>query len=315
MAQRLSIYQAQFPRRCMLVDVRTPSSMSPDLSTLPSAISDALDLTLISQGAEAKIYFSHDHPFIPSSLLAGTISTTISNPSAGYILKHRPPKRYRHDALDAQLTKHRTLSEARILYKLFLAGISVPSFIAVDPRLGLIWMENVDGPSLKEWIWAKEAEIEEQLCDEGEDGQSQKRLEIIKPLLLSVGSEIAKLHFLDTVHGDLTTSNLLLRDGSRLGAEGAAGSHQLMVPEPVVIDFGLSQQSTLPEDKAVDLYVLERAFISTHPIHSGEYVEWVLEGYVAGFGRGRKTAVFKVNEIMKKLDAVRLRGRKRSMVG
>ncbi|KAK9315687.1 hypothetical protein V1522DRAFT_409196 [Lipomyces starkeyi] len=289
--------------------------MSPDLSTLPSAISDALDLTLISQGAEAKIYFSHEHPFIPSTLLASTISTTISNPSAGYILKYRPPKRYRHDALDAQLTKHRTLSEARILYKLFLAGISVPSFIAVDPRLGLIWMENVDGPSLKEWIWATETELEEQLCEDGEDGQSKKRLEIIKPLLLSVGSEIAKLHFLDTVHGDLTTSNLLLRDGSRLGGEGATGSHQLMVPQPVIIDFGLAQQSTLPEDKAVDLYVLERAFISTHPIHSGEYVEWVLEGYVAGFGRGKKTAVFKVNEIMRKLDAVRLRGRKRSMVG
>ncbi|KAK9491693.1 hypothetical protein V1508DRAFT_420993 [Lipomyces doorenjongii] len=288
--------------------------MSPDLSTLPSAIV-ALDLTLISQGAEAKIYFSPDHPFIPSSLLGGAISTTISNPSAGYILKYRPPKRYRHDALDAQLTKHRTLSEARILYKLFLAGISVPSFIAVDPRLGLIWMENINGSSLKEWIWAREREIEEQLCDEGEYGQSQKRLEIIKPLLLSVGSEIAKLHFLDTVHGDLTTSNILLRDGRRLGAEGATGLHQLMVPEPVIIDFGLAQQSTLPEDKAVDLYVLERAFISTHPIHSGEYVEWVLEGYVAGFGRGRKTAVFKVNEIMKKLDAVRLRGRKRSMVG
>ncbi|KAK9333883.1 hypothetical protein V1520DRAFT_330842 [Lipomyces starkeyi] len=289
--------------------------MSPDLSTLPSAISDALDLTLISQGAEAKIYFSHEHPFIPSTLLAGTISTTISNPSAGYILKYRPPKRYRHDALDAQLTKHRTLSEARILYKLFLAGISVPSFIAVDPRLGLIWMENVDGPSLKEWIWATETELEEHLCEEGESGQSKKRLEIIKPLLLSVGSEIAKLHFLDTVHGDLTTSNLLLRDGSSLGAEGATGSHQRMVPQPVIIDFGLAQQSTLPEDKAVDLYVLERAFISTHPIHSGEYVEWVLEGYVAGFGRGKKTAVFKVNEIMRKLDAVRLRGRKRSMVG
>lgn len=32
----------------------------------------------------------------------------------------------------------------------------------------------------------------------------------------------------------------------------------------MVIDFGLSQHSTLAEDKAVDLYVLERAFISAH---------------------------------------------------
>ena len=33
----------------------------------------------------------------------------------------------------------------------------------------------------------------------------------------------------------------------------------------VMIDFGLSYVSTLPEDKGVDLYVLERAFLSTHP--------------------------------------------------
>lgn len=33
----------------------------------------------------------------------------------------------------------------------------------------------------------------------------------------------------------------------------------------VLIDFGLSYHSSLVEDKAVDLYVLERAFASTHP--------------------------------------------------
>ena len=33
----------------------------------------------------------------------------------------------------------------------------------------------------------------------------------------------------------------------------------------VVIDFGLGMMKPTQEDKAVDLYVLERAFISTHP--------------------------------------------------
>lgn len=33
----------------------------------------------------------------------------------------------------------------------------------------------------------------------------------------------------------------------------------------VLIDFGLSSMSTLQETLAVDLYVLERAFASTHP--------------------------------------------------
>lgn len=32
----------------------------------------------------------------------------------------------------------------------------------------------------------------------------------------------------------------------------------------VLIDFGLAYNSTIPEDKGVDLYVLERAFASAH---------------------------------------------------
>ena len=32
----------------------------------------------------------------------------------------------------------------------------------------------------------------------------------------------------------------------------------------MLIDFGLSYNTTLPEDKAVDLYVLERAITSAH---------------------------------------------------
>lgn len=43
----------------------------------------------------------------------------------------------------------------------------------------------------------------------------------------------------------------------------------------VLIDFGLSYNSTLPEDKGVDLYVLERALTSAHS---------ELEGLVRGAG-------------------------------
>jgi TP53 regulating kinase-like protein len=64
-----------------------------------------------------------------------------------------------------------------------------------------------------------------------------------------IGGIIAKLHDINLIHGDLTTSNILMRPDGRL----------------VAIDFGLSHVSTMIEDKAVDLYVLERAFLSTHP--------------------------------------------------
>ena len=60
---------------------------------------------------------------------------------------------------------------------------------------------------------------------------------------------MARLHDGGLVHGDLTTSNMILRD-----ADGVL----------VLIDFGLAANATLAEDKAVDLYVLERAITSAH---------------------------------------------------
>ena len=59
------------------------------------------------------------------------------------------------------------------------------------------------------------------------------------------------MHEAKIVHGDLTTSNMLLRNSQP--------NHLVM------IDFGLSYTTSLAEDMAVDLYVLERAILSTHP--------------------------------------------------
>lgn len=63
---------------------------------------------------------------------------------------------------------------------------------------------------------------------------------------------MGKMHDADIVHGDLTTSNIMIREVN--------GEQQA-----VLIDFGLATVQSLIEDKAVDLYVLERAFLSTHP--------------------------------------------------
>lgn len=68
-----------------------------------------------------------------------------------------------------------------------------------------------------------------------------------------VGIAIGKIHEADIVHGDLTTSNLMV----------VMDSHQNY--QIVIIDFGLGMTRPVIEDKAVDLYVLERALISTHP--------------------------------------------------
>lgn len=123
--------------------------------------------------------------------------------------------------------------------------------------------------------------------------------EQLTPLATGVGRILAKMHDEDVVHGDLTTSNMLLR---RSTGEAGAGEELSLV----LIDFGLSYISALPEDKGVDLYVLEKAFLSTHPNTEALFGE-LLKSYVAS---SRKSSA-----VIKKLDEVRLRGRKRSMVG
>lgn len=110
-----------------------------------------------------------------------------------------------------------------------------------------------------------------------------------------MGQILAKMHDEDVIHGDLTTSNMLLRRG-----------HENAESDLVLIDFGLSYTSALPEDKGVDLYVLEKAFLSTHP-NTEALFEKLLKSYAAS---SKKSSA-----VIKKLDEVRLRGRKRSMVG
>jgi TP53 regulating kinase-like protein len=85
-------------------------------------------------------------------------------------------------------------------------------------------------------------------------------------------------------------------------------------PVQVIIDFGLSSSSPMHEDRAVDLYVLERAFASTHPVLPGTvpHFERVLIGYRETMQASRRGEWERVE---KRLEEVRLRGRKRSMVG
>jgi TP53 regulating kinase-like protein len=73
-----------------------------------------------------------------------------------------------------------------------------------------------------------------------------------------------------------------------------------------MIDFGLSQVSTKIEDKAVDFYVLKRAFISTHP-GSEAFFERILESYRDRTNNG--------HQIIAKFREVEMRGRKRECFG
>ncbi|KAL3789197.1 hypothetical protein ACHAWO_013925 [Cyclotella atomus] len=162
----------------------------------------------------------------------------------------------------------------------------------------------------------------------------------------TLGTLVAKMHAAGIIHGDLTTSNIMLRNPSWTSAEDN-DNNSSWEPQLVLIDFGLAT-STAPvqvnnnnnnkqnkqqhnaEDKAVDLYVLERAFLSTHP-ESEMLVEQVWKGYQSHYQGMDDESEMKTedvgdtnsigayscvaNSVMNRLEQVRLRGRKREYFG
>ena len=90
-----------------------------------------------------------------------------------------------------------------------------------------------------------------------------------------------------------------------------------------MIDFGLSFQEGVAEDKGVDLYVLERAFLSTHPNTEKLFAEVTLRpsSVCWNFGSCQVLASYSreagagSGEVLKKFEEIRMRGRKRTMVG
>lgn len=193
--------------------------------------------------------------------------------------------------------------------------------MCVPGVLGLDWeTEGGGGWMLLEWI---EGRTIKEVLVEGRrrwgTGDIEKWELKVKELMMKIGIAVGKLHNVGVVHGDLTTSNLMLRPvplNGKLGQDAGVGSTPAVAEqqaernfgegEIVLIDFGLAMQTVQEEDKAVDLYVLERAFGSTHP-EAEEGFKEVLRAYGESYKGGKV--------VLQRLTEVRLRGRKRSMLG
>ncbi|KAM5352272.1 hypothetical protein ACJ41O_004995 [Fusarium nematophilum] len=228
---------------------------------------------LITQGAEGRLYRS-----------------TYLLPDLPCAVKYRPPKPWRHPTLDQRLTRHRILSEARILAKCRRDGVRVPAVYAIDEAAGWLMLEWIHGGPVRK-------SINDRLGNRTEGIENDVEL---KGLMRRIGTAIGNMHKVGIVHGDLTTSNMMLQPSAD------PQKKSLLDGELVIIDLGLASGSISDEDRAVDLYVLERAFGSTHPRAECLFPE-LLDAY-------RQT--FKQAPIaLKKLEDVRMRGRKRSMLG
>ncbi len=140
----------------------------------------------------------------------------------GSVEKRRVPKRYRVPALDKRLITERTRAEARLIHAARRGGVPTP--IMSDITEDTILMEQVQGTLLT-------------------DNLSEEALR-------EAGCMVGRLHAEGIVHGDLTTSNLILRNSDS---------------KCVLIDFGLAQATDEIEPRGVDLHVLYQTLESTAP--------------------------------------------------
>ena len=172
--------------------------------------------------------------------------------------KARPPKGYRHPALDAELRATRTRAEARLLAQARKAGVRTPLVYAVE--CDALVLERLPGIQLKELLKRDPSK-----------GHGP---------LVRTGMAAARLHARGLVHGDLTTSNVLVQE------DGVA-----------LVDFGLASLNAEDEDKGGDLHVLMEALEATHADLPGAFGH-VLAGYrMAG---GSEAVERKVEEIVRR---------------
>jgi TP53 regulating kinase-like protein len=141
------------------------------------------------------------------------------------LVKRRVSKGYRVKELDCELRRSRTRKEGKLLEKLSGLGIAAPGLVSVSDKSMEIKMEYIDGKRLSQHL-------------------SSRNMASICP---KIGEAVARLHQNNIIHGDVTTSNMILK-GDVL----------------YLIDFGLSFHSTKIEDRAVELHVLKQALQSKH---------------------------------------------------
>jgi len=173
--------------------------------------------------------------------------------------KFRVPKAYRLPAMDEELRRTRIRVEARLMAEARTAGVAVPVLYDINLVDNKIVMEYVEGPTVKEVL---------------EEGGARAH-----GTAREVGRIAGRLHKAGIIHGDLTTSNMILRDG-----------------RIVMIDFSLGGKEASTEARGVDLHLLREALTSAHR-NAAAYYRDVLAGYRETFGKGAEDVVRKVKEI------------------
>jgi|WetSurMetagenome_2_1015567.scaffolds.fasta_scaffold70890_2 TP53 regulating kinase and related kinases len=198
------------------------------------------------------------------------------------IIKDRIKKSYRLKEIDERIRKQRTRAEKKLLEQASRI-INAPNPFPLE-EFNKIKMPFIEGKKLSENLNSFPLAKQEEICK-------------------TIGEEIAKLHAKDIIHGDLTTSNMILAEDKTNASKQKRGDNLSSSFKIYFIDFGLGYISIKIEDKAVDLHLLKQALEAKH------FNDWeilfneVLKGY-----KNYKEA----DKVFERLKAIEKRGRYRS---
>ena len=187
------------------------------------------------------------------------------------LFKQRIPKKYRLNVLDTEIRTIRTLNEAKALIRVKTYGINVPPIFEIDFENSTIIMKFIHGTKMKDLMYSLDLDKKQKLFND-------------------LGNQIAILHINGHIHGDITTSNMII------------------TPEEDVflIDFGLHEYSDTIEDKSVDLHLLKRVLISSHGEDFKPCFDAFLEGYKSEYQNHK---IDDYHEIIRNIAVIETRGR------
>jgi TP53 regulating kinase-like protein len=160
------------------------------------------------------------------------------------IIKMRVPKSYRHPKLDLKLRTSRTIREAEILHEAKKTSVPTPTIYFVDEKEAKLVIEYIDGIRIKEYFEKMNHVDLNRICQK-------------------IGMKIGLLHKAGLIHGDLTTSNMIITRDQKI----------------FLIDFGLSFHSQDNEDRGVDIHLMKRALDSTHYKSANACMKSIINGY------------------------------------
>lgn len=184
------------------------------------------------------------------------------------VMKRRLPKAYRLPQLDSAVRTQRTLHEPMLIHKAKEAGVPTPAIYMIDLAESNIIMEHVEGKQVKQVLNTLPLKEKLRLCRH-------------------IGTLIGRLHKHGIIHGDLTTSNMILTSSGNV----------------YFVDFGLGEYSDEVEIRGVDLHLMKRALQSTHHVFAKQCFGAVAAGYARSVGQQEAA------KVLEKIQEIERRGR------